>query len=92
MKKRNSTNYENLITFADMPPERHRELSARGGVASGISRRKKRDLQIQCAEMLTTSFIVGEVTREFQSDMKEFMRWKKRRDKARKKQGRSTKK
>jgi hypothetical protein len=35
-------NTQNLIRFDQMTPERHRELSARGGVASGQTRRERR--------------------------------------------------
>lgn len=43
--------YNNLIPFSQMPPERHRELSVRGGKASGVARRAKRQ-RIEDAKVL----------------------------------------
>lgn len=34
----------NLIQFDEMPPDRHIELSRKGGIASGQSRRKKKSI------------------------------------------------
>ena len=36
-------NEQNLRPFNTLPPDRHRELSQRGGKASGEARRKKRE-------------------------------------------------
>ena len=33
----------NLIPFNELPEDRHRELSRKGGKASGVARRAKRD-------------------------------------------------
>lgn len=40
----------NLIPFDSMPAEKHREISSRGGKASGEARRKKRE-QINQAKL-----------------------------------------
>ena len=36
-------NEQNLIPFSELPKDRHRELSQRGGLASGAARRRKRE-------------------------------------------------
>ena len=41
---------DNLVSFNTMSKERHRELSAKGGRASGAARRAKRDRIQQAVE------------------------------------------
>ena len=36
-------NAQNLIPFSELPKDRHRELSRKGGLASGAARRRKRE-------------------------------------------------
>lgn len=36
-------NEQNLIPFSELPKDRHRELSRKGGIASGAARRRKRE-------------------------------------------------
>lgn len=50
-------NNQNLRSFAALTPEQRREISRKGGQASGVARRKQRDLIEQelaklCAEEL----------------------------------------
>ena len=75
MRRRKVTKNINLIQFDAMPPERHRELSARGGVASGEARRKKAAVQAAIQEAFER-YATAEGLLE---DVKEFKRWKKRR-------------
>jgi len=77
---------KNLIPFDAMSSERHRELSARGGRASGEARRNKKALREQLqAKMEQYAQAEG-----FIDDIGEFNRWKKRRAKARAKRERTT--
>lgn len=66
--------HENLISFDDMTPERHRELSARGGKASGEKRRKNAELRNTVATMLAAQAIQADLADEFN----EFLRQKRR--------------
>lgn len=36
-------NEQNLVPFSELPKDRHRELSRKGGIASGAARRRKRE-------------------------------------------------
>ena len=36
-------NEQNLVPFSELPEDRHRELSRKGGIASGVARRRKRE-------------------------------------------------
>ena len=74
MKKR--YNIENLTPFNEMPPERHREISAMGGRASGAARRKDRALREYCTILMAQAFAIEPLA----DDLREFKRWKKRRD------------
>lgn len=56
----------NLIPFDAMPADQHREISSRGGKASGEARRKKRD-QINQAKLEMIASM------ELSSTMKSFL-------------------
>lgn len=45
-------NEENLRRFDQLDPEEHREISVRGGKASGVSRQKKKLLREELTELL----------------------------------------
>jgi len=62
--------------FSNMPPERHRKISAMGGRASGIARRKKRAMREYCNILLIQAFAVESAVDE----IREFRQWKKRRN------------
>jgi hypothetical protein len=79
---------DNLIQFDEMPPERHRELSSRGGRVSGEVRRKKADVKRSLMFQMER-FAMAE---NLLDDIKAFHRWKKRRDKARVNRERTTRK
>lgn len=36
-------NEQNLVPFSELPKDRHKELSRKGGIASGAARRRKRE-------------------------------------------------
>ena len=67
----------NLIQFNQMPVDQHRELSARGGRASGEARRRKSVLRATVKEALEIQAIVS----GHLDDLKGFGAWKKRRNK-----------
>ena len=69
---------KNLIPFDKMPPERHRELSAKGGQASGEARRRARYLR----EVAATSLMMADAVFDLKDDIKAFRRWQKRRNEA----------
>ncbi len=56
-------NQENLRPFNTMPPEEHRELSRRGGIASGKKRRYLAALRLEMIEHLA-GFDLAQETRE----------------------------
>ena len=74
----------NLKRFDEMPPERHRELSARGGIRSGEVRRGKAALKAEIERVLTVTWLTHNIADKLDDDWKEFKRWQKRRDKAKK--------
>ena len=41
VREGSAMNDENLITFKQMQPERHKELSRLGGIASGVRRARR---------------------------------------------------
>lgn len=53
-------NKENLRPFNTMPPEEHRELSRRGGIASGERRRYLADLRLEMIEALAAKKAVAD--------------------------------
>lgn len=54
----------NLIPFTERTPEEHRELSRRGGVASGETRRRKAALRAMLVEALEKSYLADDVMDE----------------------------
>lgn len=81
-------NTKNLIQFDEMPPEYHKELSARGGKASGEARRKKKAIQ----DIAYTTFEYYACIENLSDEFDEFLKWKKRREKARANRERTKKK
>ena len=67
-------NVDNLTPFDEMHPERHRAISAKGNVASGIARRRKRALREYCTMMMAQAMAVDCVA----EDVREFIKWQKR--------------
>ena len=55
----------NLIPFDQMTPERHRELSSRGGIASGKTRRRKTAMRQGFIELMRQHAIKEDVIDEF---------------------------
>lgn len=58
-------NPENLCPFNTMPPEEHRELSRRGGIASGERRRYLADLRLEMIEHQAGFDLANETREEY---------------------------
>lgn len=56
---------QNLVPFDQMAPEQHRELSRRGGIASGESRRRKAALRAYLVDALEKQYLADEIVDEF---------------------------
>lgn len=63
---------ENLIPFNEMPKEQHKEISRRGGIASGEKRRKKSALVKLCKMQLEKTFLAEGITKQ---ELEDFRRW-----------------
>ena len=76
----------NLIPFNQMTPERHRELSAKGGRASGVTRRKKADMRRQLIAIMKNHAIAEDLQRDFDAAVDTLFKrdQKRRKDAARK--------
>ena len=61
-------NDENLITFNQMQPERHKELSRLGGIASGQTRARRAYMKAAAREM--------QLRMVYFKDADEFQRWR----------------
>ena len=53
----NPKSLENLVSFADYPPEQRRELARRGGIASGKRRR-------HLSRLRKTAIVMGQIMAE----------------------------
>ena len=60
----------NLITFDQMEPERHIELSAKGGRASGEAKRKKAEMRRRMVELMMQLEVAEELRQDFDEAMK----------------------
>lgn len=70
-------NCHNLTPFSEIPPERHRELSAKGGIASGVKRRERRDLRQRLEKALLREAVANEVCQKLTDKL--FAEWALRR-------------
>ena len=77
MKRRKKGVTANLIQFDEMPPERHRELSALGGIASGEARRKNKELAESAYKMLE----YHAQREELREELREFVKWRCKKEK-----------
>ena len=66
---------DNLISFGSMSPERHRELSAMGGKASGEVRRERAETREAVQAALYQCYFIDNLEEE----IKAFLKWKARR-------------
>ena len=52
-------NEQNLKSFADIPEEKHKEISAAGGIASGKARRKAKNMR-EAAQILLAAALIDD--------------------------------
>ena len=52
-------NEQNLKSFADIPEEKHKEISAAGGIASGKARRKAKSMR-EAAQILLAAALIDD--------------------------------
>lgn len=71
---------DNLKSFNILSPEEHRELSRRGGIASGERRRYMADLRLTMIETLAGLDLAKETREEYRQAIKRYV--KEERDKA----------
>ena len=67
-------NTKNLRPFNTMSPEEHRELSRRGGIASGVRRRYLADLRLEMIEMLAGMQLAQETREEYKRAIRRYVR------------------
>lgn len=67
-------NIENLRPFNSMSPEEHRELSRRGGIASGKRRRYLADLRLEMIEALAGFDLARETREEYRRAIQRYVR------------------
>lgn len=65
---------ENLIPFDMMSRERHRELSRRGGIASGITRRRRAKIKEKLKLLLLAQALQEEAAAELAAELTELQR------------------
>ncbi|MGN1134201.1 MAG: hypothetical protein ACI4RN_07090 [Oscillospiraceae bacterium] len=70
----NDNSLKNLISFDKMSEEKQRDLSRRGGIASGKARRKKAAWQKAAIQMLRNMDYMENLNDEQYQD---FMKWRK---------------
>ena len=71
-------NNENLRRFDALPPEEHRELSRRGGIASGERRRYLADLRLEMIETLAGVQLAQETREEYRRAIQRYVREERR--------------
>lgn len=67
-------NNENLRPFNTLPPEEHRELSRRGGIASGERRRYLADLRLEMIEIMAGRALAEETREEYRRAIRRYVR------------------
>lgn len=65
---------DNLRPFNTLPPEEHRELSRRGGIASGERRRYLADLRLSMVENLAGADLAQETRKEYRRAIKRYVK------------------
>lgn len=66
-------NNGNLRPFNTIPPEEHRELSRRGGIASGERRRYLADLRLEMIEALAGYDLALETREEYRRAIRRYV-------------------
>lgn len=66
-------NDQNLRPFDTLPPEEHRELSRRGGIASGVRRREIADIKYKVKMYAAAAALVDESREEYRLAIKRYV-------------------
>ena len=66
--------HENLRKFGEIPEEEHRELSRRGGIASGERRRYLADLRLEMIELMAGRDLAQETREEYRRAIRRYVR------------------
>lgn len=78
-------NNENLRPFGTLPPEEQRELSRRGGIASGERRRYLADLRFAMIENMAGHDLAQETRAEYRQAIKRYVKEERKKAARRKK-------
>lgn len=78
-------NNENLRPFDTLPPEEHRELSRRGGIASGERRREIADIKTAAKLHVAAYNLVNESREEYRQAIKRYVKEERKKAARRKK-------
>lgn len=76
---------DNLRPFNTLPPEEHRELSRRGGIASGARRRYFADLRLSMVETLAGADLARETRAEYRAAIGRYVKEERKKAARRKK-------
>lgn len=79
-------NIQNLRPFNTLSEEEHRELSRRGGIASGESRRDKADACERLSMHLAIQDLATETREEYRAAIKRYVKEERKKAKRRKQQ------
>ena len=82
---------KNLRPFNTLSPEEHRELSRRGGIASGARRRYLADLRLAMIEAMAGYDLAQETREEYRRAIKQYVK-DERKNAARREKSRKCKK
>lgn len=69
-------NEQNLIPFGKMSPERHRELSRMGGIASGQTRARRAYMKAAAREILLRMVYFRDADEQLKAEWAAFQRWR----------------
>ena len=69
-------NEKNLVSFGEMAPERHKELSRLGGIASGQTRARRAYMKAAAREMQLRMVYFKDADADLKAEWAEPQRWR----------------
>lgn len=69
-------NEQNLVPFGKMSPERQREISRMGGIASGQARARRAYMRVKARELQLRMVYFEDASEELQAEWAAFQRWR----------------
>ena len=72
----NHMNEKNLVSFGEMAPERHKELSRLGGIASGQTRARRAYMKAAAREIQLRMVYFKDADADLKAEWAEFQRWR----------------